>query len=67
MLPPAVPGMRVVVSNASGEGINIFPASGAAIIPNATDAASFCGDNYAATLTARSATQWYRTAYSLWA
>jgi hypothetical protein len=67
MLPVAVAGMRVTVHNDSGEGINVFPRSGAAILPNATDAAAYCGNNYAMTLTARSATQWYRTAYSPWA
>jgi hypothetical protein len=36
-------------------------------VPNGTDAAAYCGNNYAMTLTARSATQWYRTAYSPWA
>jgi hypothetical protein len=66
ILPTAVPGMRITVHNASAEGINVFPGSGAAIIPNATDAAAFCGQNYAMTLTARSATQWYRSAYSAW-
>ncbi len=66
ILPPAIPGRRITVHNASAEGINVFPASGAAIIPGAVDAAAFCGQNYAMTLTARSATQWYRTAYSAW-
>ena len=67
MLPVAVAGVRVSIHNASGQGINVFPRSGAAIVPNATDAAAYCGNNYAMTLTARSATQWYRTAYSPWA
>ena len=68
MLPVAVAGVRVSIHNASGQGINVFPRSGTAVIvPNATDAAAYCGNNYAMTLTACSATQWYRTAYSPWA
>jgi hypothetical protein len=67
MLPVAVAGVRVSIHNASGQGINVFPRSGAAIVPNATDAAAYCGNHYAMTLTARSATQWYRTAYLPWA
>ena len=59
VLPTGTAGLRCVVVNRGGVGINVYPASGAAIDAAATNTAVALGVGASATYEAASGTQWY--------